>query len=80
MGSILIRTAVIVLLLAVLGFRTGLLFGPSWGWSLFSLGLIGLLVHQATLEIDSTPGKGSRFTAKFPARRVVAARARTETI
>jgi two-component system phosphate regulon sensor histidine kinase PhoR len=34
--------------------------------------------HQAILEIDSTPGKGSRFTAKFPARRVVSARARTE--
>ena len=36
--------------------------------------------HQATLEIESTPGKGSRFTAKFPARRVVPARARTETL
>jgi two-component system, OmpR family, phosphate regulon sensor histidine kinase PhoR len=33
--------------------------------------------HQATLEIESTPGSGSRFTAKFPARRVVPARART---
>jgi len=33
--------------------------------------------HQATLEIESTPGKGSRFTAKFPSRRVVPARART---
>ena len=80
MSSILIRTAVIVLLLALLGFGTGLLFGAIWGWSVFSLGLIGLLVHQATLEIDSTPGKGSRFTAKFPARRVVPARARTETL
>ena len=27
--------------------------------------------HQATLEIESTLGKGSRFTANFPARRVV---------
>jgi len=36
--------------------------------------------HQATLEIDSTPGTGSRFTAKFPARRVVPARVRTETL
>ena len=34
--------------------------------------------HQAILEIDSTPGTGSRFTVKFPARRVVTARARTE--
>jgi two-component system phosphate regulon sensor histidine kinase PhoR len=33
--------------------------------------------HQATLEIESTPGAGSRFTARFPARRVVPARART---
>ncbi len=27
--------------------------------------------HQATLEISSTPGAGSRFTARFPANRVV---------
>ena len=33
--------------------------------------------HQATLEIESTPGVGSRFTARFPPRRVVPARART---
>jgi two-component system phosphate regulon sensor histidine kinase PhoR len=33
--------------------------------------------HQGTLEIESTPGTGSRFTAKFPARRVVPARTRT---
>src|SRR2546428_12000968 len=46
MSSILIRTAVIVLLLAVLGLGTGLLFGAGWGWSLFSLGLAGLLVHH----------------------------------
>src|SRR2546425_9132801 len=46
MSSILIRTAVIVLLLALLGFGTGLLFGAIWGWSFFSLGLIGLLAHH----------------------------------
>ena len=32
--------------------------------------------HQATLNIESTPGKGSRFTANFPARRVVPAPSR----
>jgi two-component system phosphate regulon sensor histidine kinase PhoR len=29
--------------------------------------------HQATLLVDSTPGKGSRFTARFPAARLTAA-------
>ena len=33
--------------------------------------------HQATLEIESTPGVGSRFTARFPSRRVISGRART---
>jgi two-component system phosphate regulon sensor histidine kinase PhoR len=33
--------------------------------------------HQATLDIESTPGIGSRFTAKFPPRRVIPARTRT---
>lgn len=28
--------------------------------------------HQATLAIESEPGKGSRFTARFPPQRVVA--------
>jgi len=30
-----------------------------------------LLRHQATLEIESEAGKGSRFTARFPAHRVI---------
>jgi len=34
-----------------------------------------LLRHQASLDIESEPGRGSRFTARFPARRVVAAQA-----
>ncbi len=32
-----------------------------------------LLRHQASLEVESEPGRGSRFTARFPARRVAAA-------
>ena len=31
-----------------------------------------LLRHQASLQIESEPGKGSRFTVRFPARRVAA--------
>ena len=33
--------------------------------------------HQATLDIESEPGKGSRFTARFPGRRVVPTSTRT---
>jgi two-component system phosphate regulon sensor histidine kinase PhoR len=32
-----------------------------------------LIRHQATLDIQSEPGKGSRFTARFPGRRVLPA-------
>ena len=34
--------------------------------------------HQATLTIDSTPGKGSRFTVRFPAARLAPARQKVE--
>jgi two-component system phosphate regulon sensor histidine kinase PhoR len=34
--------------------------------------------HQATLTIDSMPGKGSRFTARFPATRLAPARQKVE--
>jgi two-component system phosphate regulon sensor histidine kinase PhoR len=37
-----------------------------------------LVRHQATLTIDSTPGKGSRFTARFPAARLAPARQKVE--
>jgi len=32
-----------------------------------------LLRHQASLDIESEPGQGSRFTARFPQRRIAAA-------
>jgi two-component system phosphate regulon sensor histidine kinase PhoR len=35
--------------------------------------------HQATLAVDSTPGKGSRFAARFPAARLAPARHEVET-
>jgi two-component system phosphate regulon sensor histidine kinase PhoR len=34
--------------------------------------------HQAALEIQSEPGKGSRFTARFPARRMLPAATRAQ--
>jgi len=37
-----------------------------------------LLRHQATLDIQSEPGKGSRFTARFPARRLLPAATRAQ--
>ena len=37
-----------------------------------------LMRHQATLDIHSEPGKGSRFTARFPARRVLPAATRAQ--
>ena len=38
-----------------------------------------LVRHQATLEVDSEPGRGSRFSARFPARRIVPASVRRKT-
>ena len=35
--------------------------------------------HQATLAVESTPGKGSRFTAHFPASRLTSAAQRVES-
>ena len=37
-----------------------------------------LMRHQATLDIHSEPGKGSRFSARFPARRVLPAATRAQ--
>jgi two-component system, OmpR family, phosphate regulon sensor histidine kinase PhoR len=38
-----------------------------------------LVRHQAALEIESDPGRGTRFTVRFPARRVVPAPARRKS-
>src|SRR5712691_9880705 len=46
MSNILVRSAVAVLFLAGLAIWTSFLVNPVWGWSLFSLGLIGLLAHH----------------------------------
>jgi two-component system phosphate regulon sensor histidine kinase PhoR len=46
MSDILVRSAVAVLFLAGLAIGTGFLVDPVWGWSLFSLGLVGLLAHH----------------------------------
>jgi two-component system, OmpR family, phosphate regulon sensor histidine kinase PhoR len=46
MSNVLVRSAVVVLLLAIPAFGTGALFGPEWGWSLFCLGLLALLLHH----------------------------------
>jgi two-component system phosphate regulon sensor histidine kinase PhoR len=47
MSNILVRTVVVVVLTAIVAFGTGVLLGPEWGWSLFSLALLGLLLHHA---------------------------------
>src|SRR5262245_33934624 len=46
MSNILVRSAIVVLLLAIPAFGTGALFGPEWGWSLFCLALLVLLLHH----------------------------------
>src|SRR5438045_2633320 len=46
MSDILVRSAVAVLSLAGFAMGTGFLAGQVWGWSIFSLGLVGLLVHH----------------------------------
>jgi two-component system, OmpR family, phosphate regulon sensor histidine kinase PhoR len=47
MSNILVRTVIVAVLVAIVAFGTGVLFGPEWGWSLFSLALLGLLLHHA---------------------------------
>ena len=47
MSNILVRTAVIVVLLAILGFAVSVLIGPDWGWSLLVFAFLVLLLHHA---------------------------------
>ena len=46
MNGILARTALTILGFALLALAAGLLFGAAWGWTLFSLSLVGVIVHH----------------------------------
>jgi len=41
-----VRSALVVLGIALLAFAVGALAGPAWGWALFSLCLLGLVAHH----------------------------------
>jgi len=47
MSNIIARTAIVAAFMAIVALGTGVLLGPEWGWSLFSLALLGLLLHHA---------------------------------
>ena len=47
MSNIVVRTVIVAALIAIIASGTGVLLGPEWGWSLFSLALLGLLLHHA---------------------------------
>src|SRR3977135_3804024 len=46
MSNILVRTAIVVVLFAIVAFGTGTLFGSEWGWSFLSLAFLALIVHH----------------------------------
>jgi two-component system phosphate regulon sensor histidine kinase PhoR len=46
MSSLLVRTALVVVGIALFAFAVGVVAGPVWGWALFSLGLLGLVAHH----------------------------------
>jgi len=54
-------------------FRVNREFSRKYGGSGLGLAIVKdvLTRHQATLTIESEPGQGSRFTAKFPAHRIL---------
>src|SRR5258706_429926 len=91
MSNILVRSAVAVLFLAGLAIGTGFLVDPVWGWSLFSLGLVGLLAHHvrhlsllrqwASRSLTEAVPEGSGaweevFTLLYRRQRAVSARCR----
>ena len=45
--NILVRTAVAALLLAIVAYGVGALFGHDWGWSLLAAAYLILLLHHA---------------------------------
>jgi len=56
MSNMLVRTAATVFVLALVAIGTGFLVNPVWGWSLFSLGLIGLLATTFGISVCSPVG------------------------
>jgi len=46
MSDLPLRTALVVVGIALFAFAVGVVVGPAWGWALFSLGLAGLIVHH----------------------------------
>jgi two-component system phosphate regulon sensor histidine kinase PhoR len=54
MSNILVRTVVVALLLAIVAFGTGAVFGHEWGWWLLSLAYLALLLrHVRNLQLLS---------------------------
>src|SRR5262249_47102137 len=43
---LLVRTAIVVLLVAMVAYGAGVAFGAEWGWALLSLVLVALLLHH----------------------------------
>jgi len=46
MSDLPLRTALVVVGIALFAFAVGVVAGPAWGWALFSLGLLGLVAHH----------------------------------
>jgi two-component system, OmpR family, phosphate regulon sensor histidine kinase PhoR len=46
MSNVLVRTAVVVVPLAIFAFGAGALFGPEWGWSFLAAAFLVLVLHH----------------------------------